>query len=58
MNWCRFSSIFIGNFEYIQHNIQCIKPFHATGLFLHPLRTSENQRSPNVFMGYRGRPVA
>ena len=32
-------------------------PFHTTGLFLYPLKTSENQRF-SVFRGYRKRPVA
>ena len=30
-------------------------PFHATGLFLYPLKT-ENQRFSDVFSGYRKRP--
>ena len=30
---------------------------HATGLFLYLLKTSENQRFPYVFRGYRKRPV-
>ena len=34
-----------------------INPFHATSLFLHPLKTSENQ-SFSAFRGYRKRPVA
>ena len=29
------------------------KPFHVTGLFLYPLKTSENLRFCNVFRGYR-----
>ena len=33
-------------------------PFHATGLFLHPLKTSEKQRFSVVFWGYRKSPVA
>ena len=32
-----------------------LNPFHVTGFFLFPLKTSENQRS---FRGYRKRPVA
>ena len=32
--------------------------FHATGLFWYPMKTSENQRFSDVFMGYRKRPVA
>ena len=33
-------------------------PFHATGLFLYPLKKSENLRVSGVFRGYRERPVA
>ena len=33
-------------------------PFHVTGLFQYPLKTSENQRFSDVFLGYRKRPVA
>ena len=35
-----------------------VKPFHVIGLFLYPLKTSENQRFSDVFRGYRKRPVA
>ena len=35
-----------------------IYPFHATGLFLYPLKTSENLWLSDVFRGYRKRPVA
>ena len=35
-----------------------INPFHATGLFRYPLKTSENQRLSDVFRGYQKRPVA
>ena len=35
-----------------------LNPFHATGVFLYPLKTSENGRSSDVFRGYRKRPVA
>ena len=31
--------------------------FHATGLFLYPLKTSENQRFSDVFRAYRKRAV-
>ena len=34
-----------------------LNPFHATGVFLYPLKTSENGRSSDVFRGYRKRPV-
>ena len=30
-----------------------INLFHATGLFLYPLKTSENQRFSDVSMGHR-----
>ena len=33
-------------------------PFHATGLFLYPLKTSKNLRFSDVFRGYRKRPMA
>ena len=33
-------------------------PFHVTGLLRYPLKTSENQRFSDVFMGYWKRPVA
>ena len=32
-------------------------PFHATGLFLYPRKTSENQRFSDFFRGYRKRLV-
>ena len=35
-----------------------IGPFHATDLFWYLLKTSENQRFPDVFRGYQRRPVA
>ena len=35
-----------------------VNPFHATGLFLYTLKTSENQMFTDVFRGYRKRPVA
>ena len=38
--------------------IEKINPFHATGLFLYPLKKSENQRFSVVFRGYRKRPAA
>ena len=34
-----------------------INPFHVTGLFLYPWKTSETQRFFYVFRGYRKRPV-
>ena len=35
-----------------------LNPFHANGLILYLLKTSENQRFSDVFRGYRKRPVA
>ena len=35
-----------------------INPFHATGIFLYPLKKSENLWFSDVFRGYRKRPVA
>ena len=32
--------------------------FHATGLFLYPLKTSEKLCFSDVFSGYKKRPVA
>ena len=34
-----------------------LNPFHATGLFLHPLKTSENLWFSDVFRGYGKRPA-
>ena len=34
-----------------------LNTFHATGLFLYPLKTSENQRFSDVSREYRKRPV-
>ena len=34
-----------------------VNPFDATGLFLYPLKTSENQRFSDLLRGYRKRPV-
>ena len=38
--------------------IRWINSFHATSLFRYPLKTSENQRFPDIFGGYQKRPVA
>ena len=35
-----------------------VNPFHDTGVFLYPMKTSENQRFSDVFRGYRKRLVA
>ena len=34
-----------------------INSFYATGLFLYPLKASENEKFSDVFKGYRKRPV-
>ena len=31
-----------------------LNPFHATGLFLYPMKTLENQRFSDVFRGIEG----
>ena len=36
--------------------MQHINHFHATDLFLHPLKTSENQGFADISGGYRKRP--
>ena len=33
-----------------------LNQFHTTGLFVQPLKTSENQRFSDIFFGYRKRP--
>ena len=35
-----------------------LNPFHATGLFLYPLKITEIQRFSDVLRGYREGPVA
>ena len=35
-----------------------VDPFHAIGVFLYPLKTSENQRFSDLFRRYRKTPVA
>ena len=35
-----------------------VNPFHVSVFFLYPLKTSENQRFSDVFIGYRKRPAA
>ena len=36
----------------------CMNPFHATGPFLYPLKSSENLWFSDDFRGYGKRPVA
>ena len=50
-------------FENMQHLRKCdvlptINPFHATGIFRYPLKTSENLWFSDVFRGYQKMPVA
>ena len=45
-------------FLLLTSHVVLINPCHATGLFLHPLKASENQMFFDVFRGYRKRPVA
>ena len=37
--------------------LKLFRSFHATGLFLHPLKTSGNRRFSSVFRDYKKRPV-
>ena len=46
MYMCSFASV---------HAKIIVNPFHATDLFLYPLKTSENQRFSDAFRGYRKR---
>ena len=39
--------------RYIEIWLLLFNPFLATGLFLYPLKTSENHRSSDVFRGCR-----
>ena len=49
----------IGRFSNLHYTfIYVINPFHATGLFLYPLETSEKLWFSDVFRGYRKRLVA
>ena len=34
--------------------VDLVNPFHTAGLFLYPLKTSENQRFSDIFMGGEG----
>ena len=49
----------INNSTSLNYKIQLewINPFHATGLYLYPLKTSENQKFSHAFRGYGKRPV-
>ena len=40
----------------IELKVFSVYPFHATPLFLHPLKTSDKQRFSDVFRGYGKRP--
>ena len=53
--WVSFLDIYLQ--ARYQNNLS-INPFHATGLFLFPLKTLENLWFSDVFRGYRKRTVA
>ena len=57
---CRILFGFIVIIIMISFNLNCkyVKPFHATGLFRYPLKTSESLWFSDAFRGYRKRPVA
>ena len=47
------NSVFWTNFHIIKKPVNNdLSPFHATGLFLYPLETSENQGFSDDFRGY------
>ena len=50
-------NVWRSNWGLLKELQESINPFHGTGLFLCPLKTSENQRFSDVFKGYRKRPV-
>ena len=50
---------FVPNYLKKDHkNLANIIPFHASGLFIYPLKTSGNQRFADIFREYRKVPVA
>ena len=51
------NSVTINTRYYKRKKSKQVNPFHATGLFLYPLKT-ENSSIPDVFRGYITRPVA
>ena len=55
---CLFSCYYCTDRCHRLLNLIYINPFHATGLFRYPLKTSEKQRFSDVFRGYRKRPAA
>ena len=54
---CLFSCYYCTDRCHQLLNLSYINPFHATGLFRYPLKTSEKQRFSDVFRGYRKRPA-
>ena len=59
MDCCFIESCLVEySFSNIVFLLEPIKLFHATGLFLYPLKLLENQRSSDVFRGYKNRAVA
>ena len=53
-----FELNFLPSIYYLKTFNLLIDPFHATGLFLYPLKILENVWFSNVFSGYRKKPVA
>ena len=48
---------YLGNLRFFfLENCHCY-PYHVTGLFLYPLKTSQNLGFSDVFRGYKKRPV-
>ena len=52
------NSMTINTRYYKRKKSKQVNPFHDTGLFLYPLKTSENPSIADVFRGYITRPVA
>ena len=52
-----FNELFFRNLTNCFWSARFLNPFYPTGLFPYPLKTSEKQRFPHVFRGYRKRPV-
>ena len=44
--------------QLLEEEYKYVSLFHATTLFLYPLKTLENQRFSDAINGYRKRPVA
>ena len=57
---CNFYNILIFFIlqKYFNRAVYLLNPFHATGLFLYPLKTSEKLWFSDIFRVYRKRPMA